>query len=225
MPPAACMAAAAEITAMMMSIASNGGSPGSSPKPKTRTSVPTPPHRPRPIPPERTPSAMKPTTIRPSIAISSQSLLLVVVSAGSESGSSARTSWSRTSWSRSEPSSPSSSFRRSSRSAQRRSRACRTPTLPRSRRGRGARTQSRSSGRVSRGFLHQFIAVAAAVQRIRERRIERRDPLVRSAPLQRRGGERGGGRHEVPERLGRRLGLLLEQPLRGGGSPPSCSPT
>src|SRR3954466_15091091 len=36
MPPAACIAAAAEMTAMMISIASNGGSPGSSPKKKTR---------------------------------------------------------------------------------------------------------------------------------------------------------------------------------------------
>ena len=70
----------------MISIASNGGSPGSSPKKKTRTSVPTPPHRPRPMPPERTPSAMKPTTISPSIAIRNQSVVLVVVDAGSGAG-------------------------------------------------------------------------------------------------------------------------------------------
>ena len=50
---------------MMMSIALTGGSPGSSPKPKTRTSVPTPPHSPSPIPPVRTPSAMKPMTTSP----------------------------------------------------------------------------------------------------------------------------------------------------------------
>src|SRR3954454_22284480 len=67
----------------MMSIASNGGSPGSSPKKKTRMSVPTPPQRPGPIPPERTPSAMKPITIKPSIAISTQSALLVAVDASS----------------------------------------------------------------------------------------------------------------------------------------------
>jgi len=86
MPPAACIAAAAEITATMISIASNGGSPGSSPKKKTRISVPTPPHRPRPIPPDRTPSAMKPTTIRPSIAISSQFVPLVSVCAAAGVG-------------------------------------------------------------------------------------------------------------------------------------------
>src|SRR5690349_5382334 len=65
----------------MMSIASNGGSPGSRPKKKTRMRVPTPPQRPRPMPPERTPSAMKPITIKPSIAISTQSLPLVEVDA------------------------------------------------------------------------------------------------------------------------------------------------
>src|SRR3954469_8864580 len=70
------MAAAADMTAMMMSIALTGGSPGSSPKRKTRMSVPTPPHRPSPMPPDRTPSAMKPTTISPSIAITGQSVLL-----------------------------------------------------------------------------------------------------------------------------------------------------
>ena len=58
---------------MMISIALTGGSPGSSPKTKTRTSVPTPPQRPRPMPPERTPSAMNPMTTRPSIATRSQS--------------------------------------------------------------------------------------------------------------------------------------------------------
>ena len=62
MPPAACIAAAAEITATMISIALIGGSPGSSPKRKTRTSVPTPPQSPSPMPPERTPRAMKPIT-------------------------------------------------------------------------------------------------------------------------------------------------------------------
>jgi hypothetical protein len=70
----------------MISIASNGGVPGSSPKKKTRISVPTPPHRPRPMPPERTPRAMKPTTTSPSIAIRNQSVLLVVVDAGSGVG-------------------------------------------------------------------------------------------------------------------------------------------
>ena len=77
MPPAACIAADAEITAMMISIALTGGSPGSSPKPKTRTSVPTPPQSPRPIPPERTPRAMKPITTSPSIAIRIQSEVLI----------------------------------------------------------------------------------------------------------------------------------------------------
>src|SRR5881392_3030036 len=86
MPPAACIAAAAEITATMISIASNGGSPGSSPKAKTRISVPTPPQRPRPIPPARTPSAMNPTTSRPSIAIRTQFVALVDVDAGSGVG-------------------------------------------------------------------------------------------------------------------------------------------
>ena len=73
----------------MISIASNGGVPGSSPKKKTRISVPTPPHRPSPIPPARTPSAMNPTTISPSIAIRNQSVVLVVVEAGSGAGAAA----------------------------------------------------------------------------------------------------------------------------------------
>src|SRR5689334_11339879 len=60
------------MTAMMMSIASTGGSPGASWKPKTRISVPTPPHRPRPTTPERTPRAMKPMTTRPWRAINAQ---------------------------------------------------------------------------------------------------------------------------------------------------------
>ena len=77
MPPAACIAAAAAITATMISIALIGGSPGSSPKTKTRMSVPTPPQSPSPMPPERTPSAMKPITTRPSSAIRIQSLVLI----------------------------------------------------------------------------------------------------------------------------------------------------
>ena len=62
---------------MMISIALTGGSPGARPKPKTSTSVPTPPQSPRPIPPERTPRAMKPITTSPSIAIRIQSDVLI----------------------------------------------------------------------------------------------------------------------------------------------------
>ena len=80
MPPAASIAAAAAMTAMMISIALTGGSPGSSPKTKTRMSVPTPPQRPSPMPPVRTPRAMKAMTTRPSIAMRIQSLVLVDVS-------------------------------------------------------------------------------------------------------------------------------------------------
>ena len=58
-PPAACIAAAAEITAMMISMALIGGSPGGSLRTKAKNSTPTPPQRPSPIPPERTPRKMK----------------------------------------------------------------------------------------------------------------------------------------------------------------------
>ncbi len=62
---------------MMIRIALIGGSPGSSPNTKTSTSVPTPPQSPRPIPPERTPSAMKPMTTRPWTATSTQSIVVM----------------------------------------------------------------------------------------------------------------------------------------------------
>ena len=65
------------MTAMMINIALIGGSPGSSPKPKTRTTVPTPPQSPSPIPPDRTPRAMKPMTTSPSSAIRIQSDVLI----------------------------------------------------------------------------------------------------------------------------------------------------
>ena len=61
---------------MMIRIALIGGSPGSRPKRKTRTSVPTPPQSPSPMPPERTPSAMKPMTTRPCSATRNQSIVL-----------------------------------------------------------------------------------------------------------------------------------------------------
>ena len=60
MPPAACMADDAVITAMMMKNASTGGDPGGRWKMKTRTAVPTTPQRPRPIPPVRTPRTIAP---------------------------------------------------------------------------------------------------------------------------------------------------------------------
>ena len=66
---------------MMMSIALTGGSPGSSPKTNTSTSVPTPPQSPSPIPPERTPRAMNPITTSPSSAINTQSVVLMSCSA------------------------------------------------------------------------------------------------------------------------------------------------
>ena len=72
---------------MMISIALTGGSPGARPKPKTSTSVPTPPQSPRPTPPERTPRAMKPITTSPSSAIRIQSEVLTGSSPHGAAGS------------------------------------------------------------------------------------------------------------------------------------------
>ena len=65
-PPAACIAADAVMTAMMMKKASTGGDPGSNWKTNTRTAVPAAPHRPSPMPPIRTPRKMAPRTTIPS---------------------------------------------------------------------------------------------------------------------------------------------------------------
>src|SRR5215203_2993744 len=62
MPPAACIIAAVVTTARMMASAAAGGSPGASPKMKTSTKVPRPPHRPTPTPPARVPMTMAPRT-------------------------------------------------------------------------------------------------------------------------------------------------------------------
>nr|WP_198682179.1 hypothetical protein [Kribbella rubisoli] len=66
MPPAACITADAVITAMMMKNASTGGVPGSAPNAKISTAVPVAPHRPRPIPPVRTPRKIARSTTSPS---------------------------------------------------------------------------------------------------------------------------------------------------------------
>src|SRR6478609_8534260 len=87
MPPAACIAADAVMTAMMMKKASTGGDPGSSWKPNTRMAVPAAPHKPRPIPPIRTPRKMAPrTTIawRMTETESIDGLLLATVRLGDE---------------------------------------------------------------------------------------------------------------------------------------------
>src|SRR6188508_2073807 len=65
-PPAACIIAAEVTTARMMATAAAGGSPGASPKMKTRTNVPSPPQSPTPTPPARVPMTMAPTTTRAS---------------------------------------------------------------------------------------------------------------------------------------------------------------
>ena len=62
MPPAACIADDAVITAMMMKNASIGGEPGGRWKTNTRITVPTTPQRPRPMPPVRTPITIAPRT-------------------------------------------------------------------------------------------------------------------------------------------------------------------
>ncbi len=62
MPPAACIADDAVMTAMMMKNASMGGEPGGNRNPNTSTAVPTTPHRPRPMPPVRTPRTIAPMT-------------------------------------------------------------------------------------------------------------------------------------------------------------------
>src|SRR4051794_39167258 len=66
MPPAACIMEAAVTTARMIAIAAAGGSPGTSPKTKTSTNVPRPPHRPTPTPPALVPITMAPRTTRAS---------------------------------------------------------------------------------------------------------------------------------------------------------------
>ena len=62
MPPAACIIAAEVTTARMIASAAAGGSPGASPKTKTSTKVPRPPHRPTPTPPARVPMTIAPRT-------------------------------------------------------------------------------------------------------------------------------------------------------------------
>ena len=57
-PPAACMAAAAQTTAMIISITSMGGLVGWSWKPKVSTARPSPPKTPRPMPPACAPTRM-----------------------------------------------------------------------------------------------------------------------------------------------------------------------
>ena len=66
MPPAACIAADAVMTAMMMKKAPIGGSPGVSLNAKIKTAVPAAPHRPSPMPPSRTPMTMAMMTTAPS---------------------------------------------------------------------------------------------------------------------------------------------------------------
>ena len=62
MPPAASIAAAALITARMMSMTSMGGAEGFSRKITVRMRTPTPPQRPSAMPPLRAPRAMTPST-------------------------------------------------------------------------------------------------------------------------------------------------------------------
>jgi hypothetical protein len=78
MPPAACMAADAVITAMMMKNALIGGSPGVSLNAKIKIAVPAAPQRPSPIPPSRTPMTMAMMTTTPSTTAVRFSLTLAV---------------------------------------------------------------------------------------------------------------------------------------------------
>src|SRR4051794_951750 len=83
MPPAACIMEAAVTTARMIAIAAAGGSPGTSPKTKTSTNVPRPPHKPTPTPPALVPITIEPRTTRASST--NETLMSHPLSGGSSS--------------------------------------------------------------------------------------------------------------------------------------------
>ena len=62
-PPEASIAAAAETTAMIISMTSIGGLVGCKPKPKVRMARPKPPKTPRPMPPTRAPNKIHSSTM------------------------------------------------------------------------------------------------------------------------------------------------------------------